>query len=93
MVERKLYCYQLYTIFHHMDPITNLKSLVDALHPEPEVKSREYRTIRLRAEVHGALEEWRDAWGDKNLSDVVLRIMTLARGELMSIAKTDNDAL
>lgn len=78
-----------------MDAISQLKSLVEELdritpgHTKHDEKG--YKTIRLRADVHEALERWKKAWSDKNMSEVVLRIMTLAKGELLSNMSVDTE--
>lgn len=79
-----------------MDPISQLSELVknlDSITPnQTEHDERGYKTIRLRADVHEALEGWKTAWSDKNMSEVVLRLMTLAKGELLSNMDVDPGA-
>jgi hypothetical protein len=47
--------------------------------------SVKYRTIRVREEVALQLDEWRDIFEDASISEVLWRILALARRELKRV--------
>lgn len=55
------------------------------LFKQPNQKSVKYRTIRVREEVAQQLDEWRDIFDDASISEVLWRVLSLARRELKSI--------
>ena len=52
---------------------------------ESRPKSIKYRTIRVREEVALQLDEWRDLFEDASISEVMWRILALARRELKRV--------
>lgn len=52
---------------------------------ESKPKSIKYRTIRVREEVALQLDEWRDLFEDASISEVMWRILALARRELKRV--------
>lgn len=74
-----------------MDPVNALEQIANSLAPEPSKakNSSEYRTIRVKSEVHASLEEWRELWSESSLSEVITRIMVLARRELKNIGERE----
>lgn len=52
---------------------------------ESRPKSIKYRTIRVREEVALQLDEWRDLFEDASISEVMWRVLALARRELRRV--------
>lgn len=80
----------LYTTF--MDPVKSLEQIAEAMEAEPEEKVKKsdgYRAIRVRAEVYEELAEWRKMCGDCSLSEVLGRVLAMARRELKNVVERE----
>lgn len=52
---------------------------------ESKPRAVKYRTIRVREEVALQLDEWRDLFEDASISEVMWRVLALARRELKRV--------
>lgn len=80
----------LYTAF--MDPVKSLEQIAEAMGAEPEEKVKKsdgYRAIRVRTEVYEELAEWRKMCGDCSLSEVLGRVLAMARRELKNVVERE----
>lgn len=75
-----------------MDPVKSLEQIAEAMEGKPEEKIKKsdgYRAIRVRVEVYEELAEWRRMCGDCSLSEVLGRILALARRELKNVVERE----
>lgn len=81
----------LYTAF--MDPVKSLEQIAEVMDqqkPEEKVKKSDgYRAIRVRTEVYEELAEWRKMCGDCSLSEVLGRVLAMARRELKNVVERE----
>ena len=75
-----------------MDPVKSLEQIAEAMGGEPEEKVKKsdgYRAIRVRTEVYEELAEWRKMCGDCSLSEVLGRVLAMARRELKNVIERE----